>query len=216
MVQYQIRESVSDALEMVIANCNQNVKNEDALLKAWHIGLRDLSDDQIDYGLIRILERSSGFLPSVGEFKQYATTMPGCESIEDEAEEIWGLVLGNLKYFNSPVFKNTAIAEAIRKMGGWKALCHMLEKETPFRKKDFISLYSIYKKRNEEFDPALSGFGEIRNYKFIGYSSREEEEAALLQIEALKTNEKKLLRMRVEKVEQQKLGFIKPAEKQAR
>lgn len=192
---FQLRESISNALEEILANCSERPKNENALLRAWHRGLHDLSDEQIAYGLQRILERPSGFKPTVGEFRQFASSHPGCSSIEDEAKEAWSLVMKNLDYYSSPVFKNTAISEAIRKMGGWQKLCSMQTNEIPFRMQDFIALYGVYKRRGDQYQPELLGWGEKKDYKLIGFAAEEEKTQVLKQIESGQSAERKMLEM---------------------
>jgi len=105
----------------------------------------------------------------------------------------WFLVVTNLDATCSPVFKNSLIAEAIRKMGGWKTICNMLISEEPFRKRDFISFYQIVSRKNKTYSPMLSGM--YPDYKFIGYDKSDNLKNVLLQITQKENSDRKILKM---------------------
>lgn len=186
-----IRECINNAIDLLKVNCLRKLnESEDiSISKLWHLKLADLSDDQIMGGLDRILDKPEPFWPTVGEFKQYCLIAPGCLSFEDEAMEAWAQVFQNLSRWSSPVFKNTVIAETIRHMGGWGYLCSMKDKDAPFRRKDFIAIYTNLKRRNKVFDPALIGRGEVKQRKFIGYQSQEEIKQIAHQLDAEDKNQ---------------------------
>lgn len=191
----QNRKAVITAVQVIAANCNQNIIDIKNLMKAWHIALSDVDDDQISCGLKKALERESGFMPSVGEFKQLCLSAPGVSSIEEEAKEQWALVVKNLNSYSNPIFKNAVIAEAIRKMGGWKKLCMMLESEVPFREKDFVSHYSVYKRRKGDYEPNVMSIDCNETLKYIGFDSHEEMGKALEKAQKKKVIENKTMKM---------------------
>jgi hypothetical protein len=200
----EFRESIAVALGKLIENGNVKVRDEGALFDLWREGLSDLSDDQINYGVSKVIrECKSGFL-TISEFREFASTLPGTGGFESEAEEAWSLVMRYLSRYSSPVFKNSVISETIRGLGGWNYFANMTEKEKPFRRQDFISLYLVYRKRGGEYDPRLSGMPiDEPDYRFIGYTP---EEARELLIEYRKADEieykntGKLIGMYAEKV----------------
>jgi hypothetical protein len=185
---------------------------KDTKIKTWSTILNDVTDEQGMVGLRKALESPSEFMPSVGKFKQMCLSGSGCQSLEDEALQAWAIVIKNLNSSISPVFKDSAIAEAIRKMGGWKRLCGMTifppeKSEEPFRKKDFVDLYAVARRKKEEFNPMLKGLneffidGEFRpQYRFIGYDPGADKKAVLAQIEQKENTDKKMLAMIMEGV----------------
>ena len=147
-------------------------------IKTWTMILKDVTEAQGWHGLEKALKSPGEFMPSVGKFREMCLSGKGTASIEMDAHEAWGVVMKHLNAYVSPIFKDGAIAETIRKMGGWKRLCGMLTTEEPFRKKDFIDLYQIARRKEEKFFPMLRGIYED-DFKFIGFASREEEQKAL-------------------------------------
>lgn len=121
------KETVTMILESLDANYRQKMSEKEKAInvRTWHTILHDVTDEQGMIGLRKILEDPGEFMPPVGKFKQMCLAGSGCKSLEDEAHQAWALVMQNLNAYASPVFKDTAIPEAIRKMGGWKTLCSM-------------------------------------------------------------------------------------------
>lgn len=199
------QETVIMILESLMSEYSKKFSESEKVLKVrnWCTILKDLSDEDGVKGLEKALETAFDFMPSVGKFKELCTTTAGHGSIEDEANEAWYIVMSNLNYYASPVFKNTVIAETIRKMGGWKTICSMETKDEPFRKKDFIAMYSINRKRNEEYKPNLLGAGDIENKVFIGYQDMKEIKEIEKFIESGKSAEKKALVMFQQKIMEQ-------------
>ena len=144
-------------------------------------------------GLEKALDLPLDFMPSIGKFKEFCLTESGTQSIEDEAAEAWYLAYNNLNHTISPIFKNTSIAETIRRMGGWVKFSSMEYKDEPFIRKEFISLYIIMRRRNDEYQPRLSG--ECRTNKFIGYSENDDLDQVLIDVEKFKSSESKMLEM---------------------
>lgn len=192
-----------------MAECTRRFSDTEKALKirTWTTKLRDVTDEQGMAALDKILDTEMEIMPSVGKFKQMCLTGAGCQSLEDEALQAWALVTKNLNSSISPVFKDSAIAEAIRKMGGWKRLCGMAvfppeKSEEPFRKKDFVDLYTMMRRKKEGFNPMLKGVneffidGEFRpQYRFIGYDPDADKKAVLAQIEQKENADKRILAM---------------------
>ena len=198
------KETVIMILEALDANYRQRMSEKEMALQIrnWHTILNDLTDEQGLIGLRKILESSGEFMPPVGKFKRMCLSDPGCQSLDDDALTAWSLVVQNLNCYTSPIFKDTAISETIRKMGGWERLCGMLIAETPFRQKDFTALYPICRRQKEEFPPMLRGRdalfvnGElVRDYKFIGFSSSDDKGKILASIKSVEANQNKLMMM---------------------
>ena len=182
------RNLITKILETLASEYSKNWTKDEMKAKThtWNKILADVTDKQGEIGLIKALENPDEFMPPVGKFKQMCIAGSGAENLEDEALKAWGLVIENLNAYVSPVFRDTAIAETIRKMGGWKKLCSMLEEETAFRKKDFLGLYPIYRRQKDTFNPMLKGKDDfytggklVNDHKFIGFSSEKGKEMAL-------------------------------------
>jgi hypothetical protein len=172
-MEYSKRPVIIDAIEMISANSNIELKHLDRTIQIWHISLKDFTDQQIMWGVQKVLDRSEPFMPTIGQFKELAMTGSGVENIEDEALEAWRLVVQNLNAYVSPVFKNAAIAETLRGLGGWVAVCRWKTDELQWRQKDFVAMYKIYRKRGGDYLPELSGINDPE-FKFIGYSHDED------------------------------------------
>lgn len=206
--------NIEGVTEMLLSLCARRYSDKERLLiiTAWEHALRGVPMEKIKSGLDKAIEAHDGFMMPPGKFKELCLTGAGCQSAEDEAREAWYLVVKNLNAYCSPVFRDSAIAEAVRKMGGWKRLCGMIvfppeKSEEPFRRKDFIDLYLVAKRQNIEFSPMLKGSdnffinGESRSdYKFIGYDAGFGKKAILAQIEQKETADKRILAMLTGKI----------------
>lgn len=194
----ELRQSIVQAIEMLMADSNRKFteKEQDLKVKKWHLALADLSDKHIEYGLMKASRMPNGFMLDSGGFRELCVTGAGSSTIEDEAHKAWESVVKNLNHTANAFFKDSAIAEAVRKIGGWKKLCMSYEKDLPFIKKEFVANYSISKRSGKEFDHKLFGAYENNNI-FIGFKNADEEKIMLekvkkqSQIES-ETNEKLL------------------------
>lgn len=191
------KETVVMILESLMSECSRRFSDNEKALKIrnWTVKLSDISEEQGMKGLDKALDMDMDFMLSIGKFKELCLTEYGCESTEDEANEAWSMLIDNLNYYANPIFKNGIISECIRKMGGWKQLCSMLEKDIPFRKKDFIALYSVYKKRGDEYRQDLIGAGNAENRVMIGFDRNDQVVPILEQIELGQSVESKVLGM---------------------
>jgi hypothetical protein len=191
-------------VETLTSEVSKNFTDKEIAIKVrtWNLKLKDIADADGLRALDELTEKKLEFMPSVGEFKQMCLSGPGCGSLEDSALEAWALVKKHLNAYIYPIFSDTAIAETIRKMGGWAQLCRMLEDEEPFRKKDFVQLYEINSRKKEDFPPMLSGQGKTMikgklrpDFKFIGFQSKEAKMAAWEIVKQIKQSDNKLLAM---------------------
>lgn len=165
----EVRKSI---VEVVRALCLIHGKElTEDLVVVWSIPLGHLNDQEIVRGLERILtERTSGFMPVPAEFLEYAITPKGCATIENEAELAWReleRIIRKVGSYKSIYFQNSIIAEWIRLQGGWLAVCLWLERELPWKRKEFISEYVSLRKQNQQFDPLVEGRIDVQNRKFI-------------------------------------------------
>ena len=199
------KETVITIVESLAAESPRRFSEKEIALKIrnWMTKLADLTDKQGVYGLEKALDIEGGFMPSIGDFKRMCLAGDGCNSLEDEARVAWALVIFNLNHSISPVFKDSAIAETIRKIGGWKKLCGMLSEEEPFRRRDFLELYPVYRRKKEQYFPQLTGT--FPEQKFIGFKSQVEIEEIKPQIESAKKDESKLLAIMARASQDQKM-----------
>ena len=145
-------------------------------IEAWNIGLHDISDQQIEYGLTKYLEEQcavkgkADWIPTVGTFRQYCLTAKGHTNFEDEARDAWTVALQTIKGIgkaSSVYFRNPLIAETIRQMGGWGNSAHWEEKALDFKKNDFIKIYSSLRKRGGDYNHLLEGKVDRENKQYI-------------------------------------------------
>jgi hypothetical protein len=187
---------VKNILKSLMAESSRKFSESEKVMKfkTWMLALNDLTDEQGMIGFEKAIKMPNEFMLSSGKFRELCITSPGSQSIENQALEAWNLVYSNLNSYNSPVFKDSSISEAIRKMGGWSNLCLMLETEEPFKRKDFVELYSMMKRKGQEFDPMLTGTFKD-NICFIGYDENDDTEQILLDIEKKQNSDKNILKM---------------------
>ena len=199
----KFRKSIIKTLDLLIAESSKNISDDSKKdkLEAWHIGLDDIKDEQILSGLKKALKSTTGFLTSCGEFRELCISDEEVMSMELQAHRAWNLVYKNLNSYTSPYFKDAAIAETVRIMGGWKKICSMLIKDEPFIKKEFFSIYNPLKKSGKtDYDPYLIGGSGSKSMHFLGFDTKDDNEKKLIE-EITKTvisreeDEKKLLDM---------------------
>jgi len=188
-------ETVLMILESLMAETSRRFTDNERTLKIrnWTIKLKDITEEQGMKGLEKALDLPLDFMPSIGTFKEYCLTDTGQSSIEEQGIEAWYLAYNNLNHTVSPIFKNSAIAETIRKMGGWVKFSTMLTKDEPFIKIEFIELYTVLKRRSQEYYPCLSGT--YKTNKFIGYKKEDDLAQVLIEIEKHKKTQSTMLEM---------------------
>ena len=190
------KETVAMIIESLISEQSKRFSEHEIALKIrnWHTILEDVTEEQAMAGLRKCLELAGEFMPSIGKFNEACLSGSGCSSLEDQAAEAWALIMANISAWGSLVFKDTAIAETLRKMGGRNMLSNMLITEEPFRKRDFIALYLTMKRKKQEFSPILSD-KYVKDYKFLGYDESDDLQKVVVQIEEQKGLEHKIAAM---------------------
>lgn len=174
----ELRQPICEVIDMIADAVSQRLteREKDSKTKLWHIGLNDITDEQIWVGLSKFAKQPERFFPTPGQFREYCISTGSLSSVGDEASEAWSLVMENLNAYKTTIWKNTLIAEAIRQMGGWGTICKMLEVDKPYRKIEFVGIYQSLKRKNEEFNPLLEGqFSNYRNH--IGFKDQKEIDA---------------------------------------
>jgi len=201
------KETVLTLIEALASEYSKNFSEKEITIKArnWLMILEDLTDDQIRIGLKKAMLSPGEFMPTVGKFREYCLAGLGSQNLEDEAREAWALVLKIIQKRGgdySPIFKDSAIAEAIRKMGGWKQLCKMETEEETWRKKEFIEYYLIARRQKKEFLPMLRGA--YKDYVYVGYDKTDNLEKLVKAIESREIEDKQILQRIYKGVEQRK------------
>jgi len=187
-------ETIINILDTLASEYSKNfsAKEKSLRVRTWVMMLKNITDEQGYKGLEKALDNPSEFMPTVGKFKEFCLSGAGSKSLEDDAHEAWALVRKNLNSWISPIFKDSCIAEAIRKMGGWKQLCGMLTIDATWRGKEFVDYYLVALRENKEFLPMLRG--EHEDYKFIGYDKTDNLEKLLKAIKSREQDNTKILR----------------------
>lgn len=110
--------------------------------------------------VLRPLISRCKFVPRISDFIEELEGIP-----EDKALYAWNLVK-HIKekhgFWKSILFEDAAIGHALAAMGGWICIGNTSEKDFDYLKKDFLSLYRSFSKRNEE-PRRLVGYNERYN-----------------------------------------------------
>lgn len=144
------------------------------------MGLGELFDKKISDGLIEIyweglkeisLEdyiRASSQLALTCKF--FPKPVEFFELIEGSQTDKANIALIQLEkaiekqgYYSTVVFEDKVIHAVVDAMGGWMELCKITLDDWKFRKRDFISFYNTFSKRNFEYPDKLVGFHEHNN-----------------------------------------------------
>lgn len=172
-------------------------KNHIVELEAiWQIALHDLTDEQIDIGLKKYTSLNTNpFFPVPGYFRQFCISKPGCESIEQEAAQIFDAMIINFKSSDHNVFKNTVTAEVIRRLGGSSYISSLEVKYLGVAKKAFIDNYQVYSRLDKgNYDPIVKcDFYELTDYNWIGVFTNEEKKRIILSYKEQKQIESKVM-----------------------
>ena len=201
------KETVLTIIEALASEYSKNFSEKEITIKArnWLMILEDLTDDQIRIGLKKAMLSPGEFMPTAGKFREYCLSGAGSQNLDDEARECWATVIKVISRRgadSSPIFKDSAIAEAIRKMGGWKQLCKMLTEEETWRKKEFVEYYLIARRQDKEFLPMLRGT--YKNYVFVGYDKNGNMEKLLKAVLSREGEDKQILKRIYKGVEDRK------------
>lgn len=142
----ELRNKICRAIDLIASNVAQkfNDSDKDNKIEAWHLGLKQVSDDQIDIGLEKTLETNEKFFPTCGQFRELCLSQG---NIEQEALSAFNLVWNMNRSTISPYFKDVCIAETIRNLGGLTAVSMWETKDRNWKEKEFIETYKINRKR---------------------------------------------------------------------
>ncbi len=190
------KDELGTVLDRLAVNCSRkwtSDKERELSIDNFYMGVGDLTKNQIMEGFKKVVRTPNPFIPDAGSFRTLCVSGEGSKSLEDDANEAWALVRRNLNGWVSPIFKDSCIAEAIRKMGGWKQLCKMMIDEETWRQKEFIDYYLVAKRQDRDFLPILRGTD--KEYKFIGYDKSDNLLKVLKVIQKREEQDKRVLRM---------------------
>lgn len=126
-------------------NPNWKMPDKDGL-RMWWACLAQFSIEQVRHGFQRhITDADSGrFQPMPADVIKHMTG-GNKETKEARAVFAWNKFLSNYNIYQSAVFDDPAIHYAISMVfGSWIKAGDMMEKDMPFRRKDFISAYNAY------------------------------------------------------------------------
>jgi hypothetical protein len=133
------------------------------MLEVWQESLADLSVDLLKMSVKNHIERSQ-WLPSIAEIRASAVSLmrqasPADQDWNEAYAELQRLIL-TVGYIGKPDFTNPALAETVRTLGGWQAVCWNEDLEGVFRGQ-FRDVYQVVIARMErkvQQSPAVRGF----------------------------------------------------------
>lgn len=122
-----------------------------AMPDVWIDHLSDLDDTLLTMAIKNHIERSQ-WLPSIAEIRASAVSLMRQASPADqgwnEAYAELQLQIRRLGYVGAPEWTNPALAETVRTLGGWQAVCFNEDPEGVFRKQ-FKDVYEVVIERME-------------------------------------------------------------------
>jgi hypothetical protein len=121
------------------------------MLDVWQEDLIDLDDNLLAAAIKNHRERSQ-WLPSIAEIRASAVSLmrqasPADQDWNEAYAELQRLI-GSVGYVNKPNFTNPALAETVRTLGGWQAVCWNEDLEGVFRGQ-FRDVYQVVIARME-------------------------------------------------------------------
>ena len=139
------------------------------MLEVWLEDLADLPDDLLKVACKNHRERSQ-WLPSIAEIRASAVSLmrqasPADQDWNGAYAELQKQIrqigwVGNLDYWPKPEWTNPALAETVKELGGWAAVCNNEDPEGVFRA-HFRDVYAIVISRMERKvtqSPEVRGF----------------------------------------------------------
>ena len=164
-----LSEIQAELRKMLAAFPQQAAKLNDAQLsdmaEVWAEDLADLPPDLLKVACRNYRERSgSDWLPSISQIRSSAVSLmrqasPADQDWNEAYAELQRLILSR-GYINKPEFNNPALAETVRTLGGWQAVCWNEDPEGVFRAQ-FRDVYQVVIARMERKvtqSPAVRGF----------------------------------------------------------
>lgn len=152
-----------------------NRKPTPATFAAYEIGLKGLSEEQVEHATAMALAKCK-FMPVPAELRELAGT--GGESYDSMAERAFHVldkVVSQLGGDRSVNFHDGAINAAVRLLGGWQKCCDQPREEfEKWYRKDFLKTYVNICRNGagEEMRRYLGGRIETENAKWIGRKLR--------------------------------------------
>lgn len=116
-----------------------NRKVTETLVQAYSLGLRGLSDEQINEATATALA-SSRFMPSPAELRELA----GQARVSDRAELAWLALEGAMRTcgpYKSVDFDDRTINAVVRSLGGWQQMFEVESKDWEFYRGKFLKSY---------------------------------------------------------------------------
>ena len=152
-----LSEIQAELRKMLAAFPQQAAKLNDAQLsdmaEVWSEDLADLPPDLLKVACRNYRERSgSDWLPSISQIRSSAVSLmrqasPADQDWNEAYAELQRLI-GSVGYVNKPNFTNPALAETVRTLGGWQAVCWNEDLEGVFRGQ-FRDVYQVVIARME-------------------------------------------------------------------
>lgn len=162
------QSTISAELRRMLAAYPQHAAKLDkatlgSMLEVWQEDLSDLDDNLLVMACRNHRERSQ-WLPSIAEIRASAVSLMRQSSPSDqdwnEAYAELQLQIRRLGYVGAPEWTNPALAETVRTLGGWVAVCFNEDPEGVFRKQ-FKDVYEVVIERMERKvtqSPEVRGF----------------------------------------------------------
>ena len=146
------RQSIMRLMQLLSATYNREMSEE--LYRAWVVALDDLNDEQIMVATKNLLKTHKGFFPTPADLRQ---CVPDLCSLDEEAEHAFTRLMKTLEQvgYQSVHFEDDAIAEWVRKSGGWNHLCNQSYDELVWLKKEFLREYPSLRKTGLGYNPVL-------------------------------------------------------------
>jgi hypothetical protein len=148
-----------------------NRKLSPPAVKAYGMGLRGLSEEQIQFATDRALQ-TCHFMPSPAELRELVYGR-----VEDRAVKAWAAVeiaVRRYGHVRSVSFDDPVIHATIRALGGWQSICTMPTREfDSFVQKKFLDCYAALCRSGisaEQGEPLL-GWADEQN-GLLGYAMR--------------------------------------------
>ena len=127
----------------------------EAMLEGYWLALKPYPIDEIEAAVTRCLGECK-FMPMPTDIVEHAS---GFVPVGVRAERAWVCLQDAIRAHGgwaSIEFEDRAIADIVRRMGGWERVSGMTYDEVDWRRKEFAQLYTVYvKHENHDGEPRL-------------------------------------------------------------
>lgn len=130
----------------------------------WFSLLSDFSLDEVIRGLNDFLRSTDQFKPKHPQPSDIIKMIEG--SAQDKSIFAWTKVIKAIKHvgaYQSVVFDDPIVHAVISDLGGWAAMCRVIDKELPFKAKEFQVRYNAYKGKVDKYPAKLIGIADHSN-----------------------------------------------------